>query len=147
MTFVILGYLCGIAQMTKTTYIALFACFAFLLLSGATEVQAQTTGTFSVKKPEAEQTELPRQKWKRVEVRIFKDKTYPDDMQLVGEWMVKVRKPDKVDLLDDVSWGELRKMKKKTARAGGLVVFVDVKNYYGKNGKEIYCLGMIKRKK
>ena len=58
--------------------------------------------------------------------------------------MVKVRKPHKVDLLDDVSWGELRKMKKKAAKAGGLIVYVDVKNYFGTKGDRVYCLGMIK---
>jgi 23S rRNA pseudoU1915 N3-methylase RlmH len=78
--------------------------------------------------------------WKNVQVFEFEKRgSYPDSLEICGgEWFVK----GNANSIAELNEKELKRIKKKVARKGCNVVYVDTRKVYGAFPGKLYILGL-----
>ena len=126
-------------QFIKGILCTIIACFVVAF------ADAQT-GTFVVKKTDTAEVVYPKKHWKAVEVYAVDKTELSDDLIMVNDFLVPIRKFGRVTLLHYLNKRELKKMRKLAGEAGAQYVYIDVKNILGRNEGAILCMGFVRKK-
>jgi len=84
--------------------------------------------------------------WEKVELRNMETKKPPRKFKMCGEGIINIHVGVKSTV--DLNAGEIEEIKKRAAKYGGCVVFVDFKDFYGtdmrKKNKLYFYFGYFK---
>lgn len=81
-------------------------------------------------------------KWQDVEVREFTQRYSEKDSSITGKVVAEWFEPGEAGSLAELSAAELKSIKKKAAKKGCNLVYVDVKGVYTKRKGDLYVLGL-----